>query len=157
MECLYVDDMLVIYADTASEEAMGVKEALMQQYNMSNLGLAKKFPGLEIDRHPHGTITLDQQAYIEAVIRRFGMEDANIADTTLHHNTRLDAIPEGEPEADPELYRSIVGSLGYAVQGTRPDLAYAVAALSRYSSKPYATHMTAAKRVLRYLKKSAPS
>ena len=83
------------------------------------------------------------------------MEDANTADTPLHHKTRLDSIPEGEPEADPELYRSIVGSLGYAVQGTRPDLAYAVAALSRYSSKPYTTHMTAAKRVLRYLKKTA--
>jgi len=83
------------------------------------------------------------------------MEDANTADTMLHHKTRLDSIPEGEPEADPELYRSIVGSLGYVVQGTRPDLAYAVVALSRYSSKPYTTYMTAAKRVLRYLKKTA--
>jgi hypothetical protein len=152
---LYVDDMLVFYADTASEKAMGVKEALMQQYKMSNLGPAKKFLGLEINRHPDGTITLGQQAYIEAVIRRFGMEDANTADTPLYHKTRLDSIPEDEPEVDPELYRSIVGSLGYAVQGTRPDLAYAVAALSRYSSKPYTTHMTAAKRVLRYLKKTA--
>jgi len=32
---LYVDDMLVFYADTASEKAMDVKEALIQQYKMS--------------------------------------------------------------------------------------------------------------------------
>ena len=115
----------------------------------------RSFLGLEIDRLPDGTITLGQQAYTESIIRRFGMEDANPADTALHHKTKLDDIHEGESEADSELHRSIVGSLGYAVQCTRADLAYAVAALSRYNAKPYATHMTAAKRALRYLKKMA--
>jgi len=43
----------------------------------------------------------------------------------------------------------------YAAQGTRPDIAFAVAALSRYNSRPHATHLTAAKRVLRYLKHTA--
>jgi hypothetical protein len=40
----------------------------------------------------------------------------------------------------------------YAALGTRPDITYAVAALSRYNSRPLAVHLTAAKRVLRYLK-----
>jgi len=43
----------------------------------------------------------------------------------------------------------------YAAQATHPDIAFAVAALSRYLLKPYKTHMTAAKRVLRYLKSTA--
>jgi len=58
-------------------------------------------------------------------------------------------------EADSAVYQSITGSLMYAATSTRPDIAYAVAALCRYNSKPYATHMTAAKRVLRYLKGTA--
>ena len=43
----------------------------------------------------------------------------------------------------------------YAAIGTRPDIAFAVAALSRYNVKPYHVHLIAAKRVLRYLKATA--
>jgi hypothetical protein len=55
-------------------------------------------------------------------------------------------------EVDPTQYQAIVGSLMYAALGTRPDITYAVAALSRYNSRPLTVHLTAAKRVLRYLK-----
>ena len=48
-----------------------------------------------------------------------------------------------------------MSSLMYAVQATGPDIAFAVAALSRYLLKPYKTYMMAAKRVLRYLKSTA--
>jgi len=67
---------------------------------------------------------------------------------------RLDAISANEKQADIALYQSIVGSpiLMWAALGTRPHIAYAVATLSRYTTKTYTTHMTAAKRVLQYLK-----
>jgi len=119
----------------------------MRQYKMSNLGPVKQFLGLEINRLPDGTITLGQQAYIDSVLHRYGMENANPVLTPLDHKTRLDFV-RNVSEADQELYQSIVGSLMYAAQGTRP---YAVAALSRYLIKPY----KAAKRVLRYLKHTA--
>ena len=40
----------------------------------------------------------------------------------------------------------------YAALGTRPDISYAVQALSQYSSRPGPEHWTAVKRVFRYLK-----
>jgi hypothetical protein len=40
----------------------------------------------------------------------------------------------------------------YIVLATRPDISFAVAALSRYNSRPFARHLTAAQHVLRYLK-----
>jgi hypothetical protein len=43
----------------------------------------------------------------------------------------------------------------YAALATQPDISYAVAALSRYNSRPFTSHMTAAKRVLQYLKSTA--
>lgn len=43
----------------------------------------------------------------------------------------------------------------YACIGTRPDLAHSVTLLSQFSSCPNQTHLTAAKRVLRYLKGSS--
>ena len=51
-------------------------------------------------------------------------------------------------------YRELVGSLLYLARCTRPDIAFAVNALSRFSTSPGRPHWTAAKRVLRYLKGS---
>ena len=49
-------------------------------------------------------------------------------------------------------YRNIIGSLMYAMTGTRPDIAYAIGALSQFNENPGELHWKAAKRVLRYLK-----
>jgi len=70
---LYADDMLVAYADGSSERAIDVKNALMKQYQMSNLGLAKRFLGLDITRLPDGSTFLSQQSYIDSVVKRFGI------------------------------------------------------------------------------------
>jgi hypothetical protein len=67
-------------------------------------------------------------------------------------NVRLDDQQQGGVPVEPTYYQSIVSSLMYAALGMRPDIAYAVAALSRYNSRPLTVHLTAAKRVLRYLK-----
>ena len=48
-------------------------------------------------------------------------------------------------------YASAIGSLMYAQVCTRPDLAFIVGMLSRYSSKPGMDHWIAIKRVMRYL------
>ena len=49
-------------------------------------------------------------------------------------------------------YQSAVGSLMYAMLGTRPDIAYAVGAVSQYNSDPGKAHWIAVKRIFRYLK-----
>ena len=49
-------------------------------------------------------------------------------------------------------YQSAVGSLMYAMLGTRPDIAYAVLVVSRFASKPMDQHWGAVKYILRYLK-----
>ena len=49
-------------------------------------------------------------------------------------------------------YRGIVGSLGYLVNMTRPDLAWAYSELSKYVQFPGKPHMLAAEHVLRYLR-----
>jgi hypothetical protein len=46
----------------------------------------------------------------------------------------------------------MVGSLMYAALGTCPDISYSVMVLSRFSQRPLQMHLTATKRVLRYLK-----
>ena len=62
------------------------------------------------------------------------------------------ASTKPENEALCRYYRSAVGSLMYVMVATRPDLAYAVGALSQFMANPSEEHVIAAKRVLRYLK-----
>jgi len=81
------------------------------------------------------------------------MEAAHGAATPLDDKVKLGLAEEEEDgEIDPKLYQAIIGSLMYIALATRPDISYAVAALSRYNSRPFARHLTAAQRVLRYLK-----
>ena len=49
-------------------------------------------------------------------------------------------------------YQSAVGSLMYAMLGTRPDISYSVGVISQYSSNPGEQHWRAVKRIFRYLK-----
>ena len=43
----------------------------------------------------------------------------------------------------------------YAMLATRPDLAYGISVLSKFSSTPQTKHLRAVKHVLRYLKRTA--
>jgi hypothetical protein len=85
------------------------------------------------------------------------MQNAHGAMTPMDPNVKLDLAEDRVEKVleDIKEYQAIVGSLMYAALATRPDISFAVAALCRYNSRPYTSHMTAAKRVLRYLKNTA--
>jgi hypothetical protein len=155
---LYVDDVLILTApgDRSSATAARFKTELERRFKMTNLGTASQFLGLEISYPGDGAIALGQRSYIDGLLRRFGLSSANGVATPMDPRVRLD-VAEGEMLSleDQGLYLSIVGSLMYAAMATRPDISFAVAALSRYNSAPSSVHLTAAKRVLRYLKQTA--
>jgi hypothetical protein len=71
--------------------------------------------------------------------------------------SKLDAEPsEAEQERmSRRPYRSLIGALQYLVNGTRPDIAFAVSYLSRFCENPREVHWNAAIRVVRYLKGTA--
>jgi len=83
------------------------------------------------------------------------MTDAYGADTPIDIHVSLDiAADDTDNPIDQTEYLALVGSLMYAAIGTRPDISYAVGLLSSYNANPRTRHLTAAKRVLRYLKKT---
>ena len=55
------------------------------------------------------------------------------------------------PKQSRERYQSVVGSLIYAIMGTRPNIAYAVSVVSRYAANPNDSCWTAVKRIFQYL------
>ena len=97
------------------------------------------------------TITIHQERYINTVLERFGMQDSNPVATPLDPSAKLVPLPDGEASADVP-YATAIGSLMYAAVGTRPDIAFAVQALSQFNARPSNAHWTAVKHVMRYLK-----
>ncbi|GJU17795.1 retrovirus-related pol polyprotein from transposon TNT 1-94 [Tanacetum coccineum] len=64
----------------------------------------------------------------------------------------LDADLSGTP-VDQTKYRSMVGALMY-LTASRPDIVHATCYCARYQAKPTEKHLTAVKRIFRYLKDS---
>jgi len=146
------------YLEAATKAAIEVKGKLSEKYNIKNLGPARQFRGIEIYCDEIGTgISLGQKFYITTILRQFGMEYSHGVSTPIDSNVQLDLADNwGEKELeDITDYQAVMESLMYAALGTRPDISYAVTELSLYNSPPITIHMTAAKRVLQYLKSTA--
>ena len=145
---VYVDD-LIIMSDT-SAQLNEVKKGLSAQFKMKDLGEIHHCLGISVTREGN-SIKLSQQHYIDQLLKRFGMEQCNTVATPAAVDVKLEK-DDGSRPADQALYQSIIGSLIYAASATRPDIAFSVGVLSKFNATPTETHMTAAKRVLRYLK-----
>jgi len=153
---LYVDDMLI--AAKNLDDVVGLKALLSQEFDMKDLGDAKKFLGMEIRRNRSSKkLWLSQQSYVEKVLDRFGMSNAKPVSTPLANHFKLSSnqCPKTDKEVEDMAevpYASAVGYLMYAMVCTRPDLAYAVSQVSKYMSKPGRQHWEAVKWIFRYLR-----
>ena len=82
------------------------------------------------------------------------LSQAKSVSTPASLSAKLRKDDESSKLADPTLYQSIVGSVIYVAVATRPDISQAVGAVSKYCSEPREAHLTAEKRILRYLKET---
>jgi Reverse transcriptase (RNA-dependent DNA polymerase) len=149
----HIDDFIISCAHRPTLDKF--KNALLARFDGTSEGAIRTYLGCEIERDMiAGTTVLSQKHYAEDVLRTFGFWDAHPLSTILAPHSRLskeDCDPS--PARDFHLrYRAIVGSLGYLVNMTRPDLAFAYSELSKYVQHPGLPHMQAAEHALRYLR-----
>lgn len=151
---VYVDDILLI--SSSKPLISSVKQSLMSAFDVRDLGDATTFLGINIIRDRRSkSIRLIQQRLIGDTISKFGLADAKPASVPMSSSVKL-SKEEGAPlnkQAFP--YGQLVGTLNYLAVCTRPDIAYAVGALSRYLHSPTTVHGQAARTVGRYLKGTA--
>ena len=131
------------------------KKGLKERFEITDMGEVSRILGMEVTRdYDEGTLVITQTAYVDNILKRFGMQDANAAHAPGYGPELSLEQPEDKllgAEAT-ELYQPITGSLLYLAQCTRYGLCYAVNQLTRACSKPAEIHMTAAKQALRYLR-----
>ncbi|GJX17915.1 retrovirus-related pol polyprotein from transposon TNT 1-94 [Tanacetum coccineum] len=99
--------------------------------------------------NPRG-VFINQSNYALEMIKKYGMESSDPNDTSMVERTKLDEDPQGI-QVNPTHYHSMVGSLMYLTSSI-PDLVIDVCMCGRYHARPTETHLTAVKRVFRYLK-----
>ncbi|WZZ11285.1 hypothetical protein YC2023_097206 [Brassica napus] len=103
-----------------------------------------------------GVLRLSQAKYLEKVLKTFGMFEARSVVTPTASHFKLKSLHPKERDEEYEYmkdvpYASAVGSLMYAMVGSRPDLGFAVGLISRFMSHPSRAHWEAVKWVLRYV------
>ena len=100
-----------------------------------------------------GGLQFSQEAFIDSILDRYRMSDCTPITTPMEPGLHL-RRPMGEEEGTTVAapYQSLVGSLLYLANKTRPDLSYVVAKLAKYNSCFGQQHWDAARRVLKYLK-----
>jgi hypothetical protein len=150
---VYVDDILIV--SSSPESVKQVKERLTAVFDLRDLGEAGTFVGLEIERDRAArTLTIMQSRMTSDLVARYGMQQAQPKAIPLTVGTQLTKASDDSQLLDKEQYgyAELVGSLLYLSVCTRPDIAQAVGALSRFMSQPTMQHWLAAKGVLRYLR-----
>ncbi|GJT17438.1 zinc finger, CCHC-type containing protein [Tanacetum coccineum] len=82
------------------------------------------------------------------------MREANVILVSTPMDTSEKLMPNNGQVISQLEYSRVIGCLMYAMTCTRPDIAFAVGKLSRYTSNPGTQHWQAIQRVLKYLKKT---
>lgn len=91
---------------------------------------------------------LSQRQYTLKILERAGMTKCKTCSTPLDTQSKLSFDGSHVPYST--LYHSLVGALQY-LTFTIPNITYAVQHVCLYMHDPWELHLTAVKRILRYL------
>ena len=148
---VYVDD-LILLAKT-SEEMQQLKDDLSHQFKMKDLGKLHYCLGISMNLDESTkTIRLNQSCYLLKILEKYGLTEAKTVSTPADPNVKLLRDDGWSKKVNSVRYQSMVGSLLHAARATRPDIAQAVSVVSKFNAEPTEAHLTAVKRIFRYLK-----
>lgn len=151
---VYVDDLLIFFKNNT--KLNDLKSYLNKTFMMKDVGPIESCLGMRVKQENFG-IELDQEAYINDMLVRFGMENSKPVGTPsdTHEKLSTTMVTVETSLVGKVPYQEAVGSLLYLAQCTRPDIAFAVNDVSRFNANHGQTHWKAVKRIFRYLKGTA--
>ncbi|KAK6148043.1 hypothetical protein DH2020_018955 [Rehmannia glutinosa] len=144
---LYVDDILLATNDSGLLH--DTKKYLSKKFEMKDLGEASFVLGIQIKQCQEG-IYISQSKYTKELLKKFDIEEGRTVSTPMATNVKIDKDEKGK-SVDESKYRGMIGSLLY-LTASRPDILHAVCLCARFQSNPKEYHLSAVKRIFRYLK-----
>uniref|UniRef100_A0A2N9FMC6 Integrase catalytic domain-containing protein n=1 Tax=Fagus sylvatica TaxID=28930 RepID=A0A2N9FMC6_FAGSY len=146
---VYVDDIII--TGNSPSALSSLVQQLATSFELKDLGPLTYFLGLEVDYSATGFF-VHQHKYASDLLQKYNMWDCKPCSTPCCTSVKL-TKQIGTPLPDATTFRSLVGALQY-LTFTRPDLAYTVNSLCQFMHAPTDIHLSAAKRVLRYIRGS---
>ena len=143
---LYVDNMLIF--GTSLSEVHSTKRFLASQFDIKDMGEAKVILGVKITRMGD-SIMLSQEHYVEKILKRF--EHFNDKPVSTPYDANIHLMKNRGDLVGQAKYAQIIGSLMHLMNFFRPDIAYAVCRLSKYTHNPNNYHWSALARLMKYL------
>lgn len=125
---LYVVDMLLAIYDKSEIETIKLK--LKSEFDMKDLGAAKKILGMHIERNKEKyMLFLNQHNYVIKVLKKFDMHDYKPVTLPLANQNKLssECCPKIEEEYARMFkipYANVIGTVMYLMICTRHDLAH---------------------------------
>ena len=155
---LFRKDLIVIcYVDDLGIQAPNkeIVDKLIDQlrkkgFDLTFEGTFSEYLGIKYTKIGKNEIKMTQEGLIKKIMDATGMNDCN-SNRTPTTKEALGSDEQGEPMQDEWNYRSIVGMMLYLSTNTRPDIAFAVSQVARFSHRPRKSHATAVKTIVRYL------
>ena len=121
---------------------------MQSEFEMSVMDELNFFLGLQIKQTKNG-IFISQSKYCKELIHRFGMENAKHMATPISTTRYLDK-DETNKTIEIKQYRGMIWSLLY-LSASRSDIMFSVGMCARFQSNPKQSHLSAIKRIIRYL------
>ena len=153
--CVYVDDVLLFKSNLNLLKLIKIK--LSEHFKMTDLRSLSHYLNMKIIRF-FNRINLNQTFYLLRILKRFEMTDyksMNIFMKSDIFNVMMFINDDYKANSDIIYwYSSMIESLMYVIIMTRSDLIYSLSVLSRYCFNSNSTHIKAAIRVLKYIKKT---
>ncbi|XP_027767740.1 uncharacterized protein LOC114074016 [Solanum pennellii] len=118
------------------------------EFEMSLMGELSFFLDLQIKQSDKG-IFINPGKYAKELIKKFGLEKGKAFGAPMSPSTCLDTDLAGK-DVDEKIYQRMIGSLLYHT-ASRPNIMFSVCKCARFQSAPKESHLTAVKRIIRYL------
>ena len=152
-------DHSVFYQRMAEEHTIVavVTADMAVTWDITNHGPIKWFLGFEIRRNQEArTLSINQQAYIEAMVNKFGLTNMKRVSIPLdpHVQYSVKQCPSSLTQVarmKEVPYSKAIGSILWPTVISHPDTAYAIGILSQFMQNPGPVHWEAAKWVISYL------
>ena len=147
----YVDDILLMSRKDCSQEAFRIRDALLQEYDMKELGELRWFLGIRVIRdRSQCKLWLCQDSYVEKITHKYNLQFRRHPLTPMP----TDSLTPHTGRATPQqihAFQGKTGSINYATTQTRPDVARAASNLAEFSTNPSQQHQDAADQAILYL------
>jgi hypothetical protein len=147
MLLLYVDDLIISSLDPLVGEKLLAR--IKAKFEIGEEGKLDWYIGMAV-KDDGVSVRLSQSNYVVKAIEKYGYDKKKTAESPMKDLYAIEKKPDDELFED-ENIRSKIGTLMFTAVCVRPDIAFAVNYLARFTTHPSAEVCKAIDRVFHYL------